>query len=507
MAKKGNKTSQPREASGIRKGRFKSGMDPEFASFNASISFDKRLYKEDIQGTIAHVTMLAAQGIIDPNEGRIIQDGLTQVLGDIEKGRLEFRDDLEDIHINIEEALRAKIGDIAGKAHTARSRNDQVALDLRMYIRNQSRLIMRDLMAVAGRLIAKSENSLDLIMPGYTHLQRAQPVRLAHHLMAYFQMFRRDWERFRDATVRMDEMPLGSAALAGTTFPIDRNMVSELLNFSRVTSNSMDSVADRDFAAEFLFNSCMVMMHLSRLAEELILWSSSEFGFCSLPDAFCSGSSIMPQKKNPDACELIRAKTGRVYGDLIALLTVLKALPLAYNKDLQEDKEPVFDATDTVHGSLTIMSGLIAGLEFDRDRMLNAASDPQIAATDLADRMVQEGHSIPGGPCPCGGHDPFSDRIDENPFWFCAFTGGNGRSSKTSRGHRTGRSDSSNPEAKGFLEEKCREKNPRNIAQRVKAPSGEILPNAFGFLWYFVCFSAADTKPGRGRLRPRFPER
>ncbi len=391
MAKKDHKISTPRDASGIRKGRFERGMDPAFASFNASISFDKRLYKEDIQGTIAHVTMLAAQGIMTPDEGRIIQDGLRQVLGDIEKGRFEFRDDLEDIHINIEEALRAKIGDLAGKAHTARSRNDQVALDLRMYIRNQSRLIMRDLMAVAERLIAKSETSLDLIMPGYTHLQRAQPVRLAHHLMAYFQMIRRDWERFRDAMVRTDEMTLGSAALAGTTFPIDRNMVAESLNFSRVTSNSMDSVADRDFAAEFLFNSCMVMMHLSRLAEELILWSSSEFGFCSLPDAFCSGSSIMPQKKNPDACELIRGKTGRVYGDLIALLTVLKALPLTYNKDLQEDKEPVFDAIDTVHGSLTIMSELIAGIEFDSDRMLNAASDPQMAATDLADQLVQEG--------------------------------------------------------------------------------------------------------------------
>jgi argininosuccinate lyase len=391
LAKKDHKISTPRDASGIRKGRFDRGMDPAFASFNASISFDKRLYKEDIQGTIAHVTMLAAQGIITPDEGRIIQDGLRQVLGDIEKGRFEFRDDLEDIHINIEDALRAKIGDLAGKAHTARSRNDQVALDLRMYIRNQSRLIMRDLMAVAERLIAKSETSLDLIMPGYTHLQRAQPVRLAHHLMAYFQMIRRDWERFRDAMVRMDEMPLGSAALAGTTFPIDRSMVAESLNFSRVTSNSMDSVADRDFAAEFLFNSCMVMMHLSRLAEELILWSSSEFGFCSLPDAFCSGSSIMPQKKNPDACELIRGKTGRVYGDLIALLTVLKGLPLTYNKDLQEDKEPVFDAIDTVHGSLTIMSELIAGIEFDSDRMLNAASDPQMAATDLADRLVQEG--------------------------------------------------------------------------------------------------------------------
>jgi len=380
-----------REPSGIRKGRFKSGMAPEFAAFNASISFDKRLYREDIQGTIAHVKMLAARAIITPEEGLILEDGLRAVLTDIEQGQFEFRDDLEDIHINIEEALRAKVGDVAGKAHTARSRNDQVALDLRMFIRSQCRAVMGDLMALAEELIRKSEDSIDVIMPGYTHLQRAQPVRLGHHLMAYFQMFRRDWERFRDATVRLDEMPLGSAALAGTTFPIDRDMVAQLLEFSGVTSNSVDSVSDRDFAAEFLFNSSMVMMHLSRLSEELILWSSAEFGFCSLPDAFCSGSSIMPQKKNPDACELIRGKTGRVYGDLVALLTVLKALPLTYNKDLQEDKEPVFDATDTMRGSLAIMTRLIPGIEFDRDRMLDAASDPQMAATDLADRLVQQG--------------------------------------------------------------------------------------------------------------------
>jgi len=393
VAKKANKTAQAgtQGPSGIRKGRFKSGMAPEFAAFNASISFDKRLYVEDIEGTIAHVKMLAAKGIINSDEGRTLEQALRSVLSDIEKGTLEFRDDLEDIHINIEEAVREKVGDVAGKIHTARSRNDQVALDLRMYIRNQCSLIMKDLMALAESLIHKSEDSIDLIMPGYTHLQRAQPVRLAHHLMAYFQMFRRDWERFGDATVRMDEMPLGSAALAGTTFPIDRSMVAQLLQFSRVTSNSMDSVSDRDFAAEFLFNSSMVMMHLSRLAEELILWSSAEFGFCSLPDAFCSGSSIMPQKKNPDACELIRGKIGRVYGDLVALLTVLKALPLTYNKDLQEDKEPVFDATDTVRGSLAIMTGLIAGIKFDPDRMLDAASDPQMAATDLADRLVQKG--------------------------------------------------------------------------------------------------------------------
>ena len=393
MAKKQNNIEQggTQGPSGIRKGRFKSGMAPEFAAFNASISFDKRLYREDIQGTIAHVKMLAAQGIITLEEGRILEDGLRAVLSDIEQGRVEFRDDLEDIHINIEEALRAKVGDVAGKAHTARSRNDQVALDLRMFIRNQCCAVMGDLMALSEELVRKSEGSVDVIMPGYTHLQRAQPVRLAHHLMAYFQMFRRDWGRFKDATGRLDEMPLGSAALAGTTFPIDRNMVARLLEFSGVTSNSVDSVSDRDFAAEFLFNSSMVMMHLSRLAEELILWSSAEFGFCSLPDAFCSGSSIMPQKKNPDACELIRGKTGRVYGALVALLTVLKALPLTYNKDLQEDKEPVFDATDTLRGSLAIMTGLIAGIEFDRDRMLDAASDPQMAATDLADRLVQQG--------------------------------------------------------------------------------------------------------------------
>jgi argininosuccinate lyase len=391
LTKKGTKTSKQREPSGIRKGRFKSGMAPEFASFNASISFDKRLYREDIEGTIAHVKMLAAQGIITSEEGGILEDGLRAVLSDIEQGRVEFREDLEDIHINIEEALRAKVGDVAGKAHTARSRNDQVALDLRMFIRDQCRGVMDGIMALAEELIRKSEDSIDAIMPGYTHLQRAQPVRLAHHLMAYFQMLRRDWERFRDAAVRLDEMPLGSAALAGTTFPIDRSMVARSLGFSRITSNSVDSVSDRDFAAEFLFNSSMVMTHLSRLAEELILWSSAEFGFCSLPDAFCSGSSIMPQKKNPDACELIRGKTGRVYGALVALLTVLKALPLTYNKDLQEDKEPVFDATDTVRGSLAIMKGLIAGIKFDRGRMLEAASDPQMAATDLADRLAQQG--------------------------------------------------------------------------------------------------------------------
>ena len=376
---------------GIRKGRFKKRMDPEFARFNASISFDKRLYVEDITGSIAHVRMLASQGIVSKKEARTIEKGLKEVLNEIAEGRLEFREDLEDVHINVEEALREKIGDLAGKVHTARSRNDQIALDLRLYLRDRSELTRRELVSLMSGLVEKARAHVEIIMPGYTHLQRAQPVRLSHHLMAYFQMFHRDWERFRDAERRMGEMPLGSAALAGTTFDIDRESVARELGFDRIAGNSMDAVSDRDFAAEFLFDSAMVMLHLSRLSEELILWSSQEFGFCSLPDDFCSGSSIMPQKKNPDACELIRGKTGRVYGDLVALMTTLKALPLTYNKDLQEDKEPVFDAIDTVKGSLHIMAGLIPGIEFRPARMMEAASDPTMAATDLADEMARRG--------------------------------------------------------------------------------------------------------------------
>jgi argininosuccinate lyase len=396
MAKREKKQGQDRSGkpAGIRKGRFAASMDPAFARFNASISFDKRLFKHDIAGSIAHVKMLGMQGIISPEDALRIEEGLAEVLSDIQQGRWEFREDLEDVHINVEEALKEKIGGVAGKLHTARSRNDQVALDLRFYLKEQNELVGADLLALMAALTAKSEESVDLIMPGYTHLQRAQPIRLAHHLMAYFEMFRRDWLRIKDILTRTDEMPLGSAALAGTTFPIDRDAVAAALGFSRLTSNSMDAVSDRDFAVEFVFSSSMVMMHLSRLAEELILWSSSEFGFCTLPDAFCSGSSIMPQKKNPDACELIRGKTGRIYGNLTALLTTLKALPLCYNKDLQEDKEPIFDTVDTLRGSLEIMTGLLPGIEFHRDAMLAAASDPSLAATDLADRLVRQGVSF-----------------------------------------------------------------------------------------------------------------
>ena len=387
------KKTQPasRESAGARKGRFQSGMDPLFAAFNASISFDKRLSAEDVQGSVAHVRMLGRQGIVSPDDAAAIERGLLAVLKDLEQGRFEFREELEDVHINIEDALRAKIGEPAGRLHTARSRNDQVALDLRLYLRRRIALLMDDVLGLLDAIVSKSEKVIDVIMPGYTHLQRAQPVRLSHHLMAYFQMFRRDWGRLSDTLTRMNELPLGSAALAGTTFPIDRESVAEELGFFGPSANSMDAVADRDFALEFLFNASMIMMHLSRLAEELVLWSTQEFGFCSLPDEFCSGSSIMPQKKNPDACELIRGKTGRVYGDLIALLTTLKALPLTYNKDLQEDKEPVFDAVDTVSTSVKIMTGIIPGIEFDTARMLEAASDPTLAATDIADALVRQG--------------------------------------------------------------------------------------------------------------------
>jgi len=380
-----------KKSSGIRKGRFKAGMDPLFEKFNSSISFDRRLFREDIRGSIAHVKMLGRQGIIPHNEARTIEEGLKQVLADIAGGKVQLRDDLEDIHVNIEEALKSKVGEVAGKLHTARSRNDQVVLDLRLYVKAQVDLVREALLKLMKSLVDKASEEIDLIMPGYTHLQRAQPVRPAHHLMAYSEMARRDWERFTDAVDRLDQMPLGSAALAGTTFPIDRESVATDLGFSTVSANSMDAVSDRDFVVEFLFNCAMVMMHLSRLAEELILWSTEEFGFCTLPDEFCSGSSIMPQKKNPDACELIRGKTGRVYGDLTALLTTMKGLPLAYNKDLQEDKEPLFDAVDTVLGSVGIMGELIPGIRFHKESMLTAASDQALAATDLADSLARQG--------------------------------------------------------------------------------------------------------------------
>ncbi|MGB9616329.1 MAG: argininosuccinate lyase [Desulfomonilaceae bacterium] len=390
-------------ATGVRRGRFETEMDKLFSAFNSSVSFDQRLYPEDIAGSIAHVKMLRMQKIISAKEARLIEKGLLEVQKDIESGKIIFRDDLEDVHINIEEALRTKIGDVAGKLHTARSRNDQVALDLRLYLKKKIEEIKASLVTLMTALVAKADETKRMIMPGYTHLQRAQPVRLGHHLMAYFQMFKRDWTRLTDCCARCDETPLGAAALAGTTFRINREYVAENLAFSSVCANSMDAVSDRDFVAEFIFCASMIMMHLSRLSEEMILWSSSEFGFCTLPDEFCSASSIMPQKKNPDACELIRGKTGRVYGDLVAILAMLKSLPLTYNKDLQEDKEPLFDAVDTVESSIKIMSGLMPGVVFSQERMWEAASEPAMAATDIADRLVRSGmsfrdaHALVGG--------------------------------------------------------------------------------------------------------------
>lgn len=400
---KNNESTKSAQSEGIRKGRFEGGMDRLFAKFNASISFDKRLYAHDILGSIAHAEMLGAQGIIPKEDAELIKKGLLEVKDDIEQGRLAFREDLEDVHINVEEALKARIGEAAGRLHTARSRNDQVALDLRLFLGAEIDAIKEDLAGLMASLTDKAEENIDVIMPGYTHLQRAQPVRLSHYLMAYCQMFRRDWQRYSDSLKRTAVLPLGSAALAGTTFPIDRAKVAENLGFPKISVNSMDGVSDRDFALEFLFDCSTTMMHLSRLAEELIIWSSSEFSFCSLPDVYCSGSSIMPQKKNPDACELVRGKVGRVYGDLIALLTTLKALPLTYNKDLQEDKEPVFDALDTVRGCVGIMTGMIPGILFNAAGMMEAASDPSLAATDLADRLARQGipfreaHEIIGG--------------------------------------------------------------------------------------------------------------
>ncbi len=376
---------------GIRKGRFETGMDPFFARFNASISFDKRLFTEDIEGSLAHVTMLGKMNIIPEQDAATIRQGLMDILEEFNAGKFKFKEELEDVHINIEDALNQKIGSVAGKLHTARSRNDQIALDLRLYLKKSSLQVMQHLIDLMSALLGQAETNIGIIMPGYTHLQRAQPVRLSHHLMAYFQMFKRDFERYGGAIERIDEMPLGSAALAGTTYKTDPLMVAELLGFSKVSANSMDAVSDRDFAVEFVSNSALTMTHLSRLAEELIIWSSSEFGFCELPDAYCSGSSIMPQKKNPDACELVRGKTGRVFGDLTSLMTTLKGLPLTYNKDLQEDKEPVFDALDTVLGCLKIMSALISQTVFDGARMFSAASEPYLAATDLADELVRSG--------------------------------------------------------------------------------------------------------------------
>jgi len=372
-------------------GRFEGPTDKFVEEFTASVVFDRRLYRYDIAGSLAHCRMLGRQRIITPDEADRIVHGLQEILTDIESGRFTWDVALEDVHMNIEARLTEKIGDAGKKLHTARSRNDQVALDMKMYLKDECVAAGKAIDALQDALLTQAERHIDVIMPGYTHLQRAQPVLYSHYLMAYFEMLERDKGRFTDCMERGDRMPLGSGALAGTDFPIDRRFVAAMLNFREPTANSIDSVSDRDFNLEFLFCCSVLMTHLSRLAEELVLWSSSEFSFIELPDAYCTGSSIMPQKKNPDVPELVRGKTGRVYGDLISLLTVMKGLPLAYNKDMQEDKEPVFDAADTVRGCLRAFSDLVTGMAPRAEVMLRAARGGYTTATDLADYLVGRG--------------------------------------------------------------------------------------------------------------------
>ncbi|MQX36606.1 argininosuccinate lyase [Roseospira navarrensis] len=370
-------------------GRFSGGPAAIMEQINASIDFDRRLYRQDIAGSKAHCRMLIETGIIDRADGEAILNGLDQVLQEIVEGRFVFKTALEDIHMNVESRLREIIGPAAGRLHTARSRNDQVATDFRLWTRDAIDDLDRAAAALQQALIAQAEAHADAVMPGFTHLQSAQPVTFGHHMLAYVEMLGRDRGRLRDARARLNECPLGSAALAGTGFPIDRAMTAAALGFDRPTANSLDAVSDRDFAIELLAAASLCVMHLSRLAEEMVIWTSAQFGFVRLSDGFSTGSSIMPQKRNPDAAELIRAKTGRVYGNLTGLLTVMKGLPLAYSKDMQEDKEPVFETVDTLMLCLAAMTGMVSEMTVNRDRLAAAAGAGFSTATDIADWLVR----------------------------------------------------------------------------------------------------------------------
>ena len=372
-------------------GRFQKETDTLVNDFNSSIAFDARMYKEDIAGSIAHAAMLGKQGIIEEHEAEKIIDGLKAILADIEADKVEFSLENEDIHMNIETLLTQHIGDTGKRLHTARSRNDQVAVDFRLYVKQEIPKIIGMVLELEKVLIRKAEANLDTVMPGYTHLQRAQPTTFAHYMMAYANMLRRDVTRLEDCMERMDECPLGAGALATSTYPVDRFQTAAALGFAKPTDNSMDSVSDRDFAIEFLSACSILMMHLSRFSEEIILWCSWEFKYVELDDAYSTGSSIMPQKKNPDVAELVRGKTGRVYGSLITLLTVMKGLPLAYNKDMQEDKECVFDAIDTVELCVPVFAAMLDTLTVLPRNMRNAASGGFINATDCADYLVKKG--------------------------------------------------------------------------------------------------------------------
>lgn len=372
-------------------GRFGKETDLEVNDFNSSISFDCRLYKEDITGSMAHAAMLGKQGIIAQDEADRITEGLQGILQDIENGTIEFSQDYEDIHMNVEHILTERIGDAGKRLHTARSRNDQVALDLRLYVKKEIAAIKGQVLQFMKALCGSAKKNTETVMPGYTHLQRAQPVTFGHYMMAYANMMKRDVIRLENCLEGMDDMPLGSGALASTTYPIDRDFVRERLGFARITDNSLDGVSDRDYCVELCSALSILMMHLSRFSEEIIAWCSWEFKFVELDDAFSTGSSIMPQKKNPDVCELVRGKTGRVYGSLFTLLTALKGLPLAYNKDMQEDKEAVFDAIDTVKQCLRVLTPMFATMELRKDNMERAALKGFINATDCADYLTKKG--------------------------------------------------------------------------------------------------------------------
>jgi len=373
------------------RGRFQKDADKLVQQYTASIPFDQRLYQHDIAGSMAHAKMLAKQNIITDKDAELIGMGLVAIREEIEMGQFQFKEELEDIHMNIEARLTEKIGDIAGKLHTARSRNDQVAVDLRLYCKEAIAETIKGLRGLQSALLDVAEANKSVVMPGYTHLQRAQPVLLAHHLLAYFEMLERDVQRFQDCLKRTDVLPLGSGALAGVPYPIDRAFVAEQLGFGQISQNSLDAVSDRDFVIEYEAAASLAMMHLSRLGEELVLWSSAEFGFVEIDDAYATGSSIMPQKKNPDVAELGRGKAGRVYGHLVGMLATMKGLPLSYNRDLQEDKEGLFDTVDTLLSTLAVFAGMVKTLKVKAERAGQAAGQGYILATDVADYLVKKG--------------------------------------------------------------------------------------------------------------------
>jgi argininosuccinate lyase len=434
-----NQNSKPAKLWG---GRFSEKTATSVEAFTASIHYDARLYRHDLAGSRAHAKMLAKQKLISENDYQLIIGALDQIEEEIENGSFEFRPELEDIHMNIEKALVEKIGPAGERLHTARSRNDQISLDIRLYLREESQRFTQLLQDVQKALVVLARKNLGVQMPGYTHLQRAQPVLVSHHMLAYYEMFGRDCERVADTLKRINVLPLGAAALAGTGLPIDREFVAKELDFPSITANSLDTVADRDFIVEFLANCSLTQIHLSRLSEELIIWASQEFSFVELADSYCTGSSIMPQKKNPDIPELIRGKSGRVVGNLVSLLTLIKGLPMAYNRDLQEDKEPLFDTIDTVSSCLSIMAELLANLTFNREQLANSLDSGFMTATDLADYLVlkevpfRQAHAIVGkavGFCVTNDRQlqelsldelrEFSDSIEEDVFEVLSISG------------------------------------------------------------------------------------